>query len=48
MTIDEVTKPDPLKAQADNIKRQEQALKQKRARIGVQKAQQQLRSASQV
>ena len=48
MTIDEVTKPDPLKAQADNIKRQEKGLKQKKARIGVQKAQQQLLSANQV
>jgi len=48
MTIDEVTKPDPLKVQTDNIKRQERALKQKKARIGVQKAQQQLRSANQV
>lgn len=48
MTIDEITKPDPLKAQADNIKRQEKVLKQKKARIGAQKAQRQLRSANQV
>ena len=43
MTIDEVVKPDPFRQQAIAIKRQEKALKLKKAQIKSQQAQQQLR-----
>lgn len=45
MTIDEVTKPDPLKAQLERTKKAEQALKVRKAAIKTQQAQQQLRAA---
>ena len=45
MTIDEVTKPDPLKAKIDAVKRQEQSLKVRKANLKSQKAQSDLRTA---
>ncbi len=48
MTINEILKPDPRKLQADTVRRQEKELKRKKARIGLQRAQQKLRDAGQV
>ena len=45
MTIDEVTKPDPLKSELERNKKAEQALKVRKAAIKAQQAQQQLRAA---
>ena len=45
MTIDEVTKPDPLKAELMRNKKAEKALKVRKAAIKAQVAQQQLRAA---
>ena len=45
MTIDEVIKPDPLKAQMDAVKRDEKVLKLKKANLKSQKAQSDLRTA---
>lgn len=45
MTVDEVTKPDPLRAQLGRIKKSQQALKVRKAAIKTQQAQQQLRAA---
>lgn len=45
MTVDEVIKPYPLKAQMDAVKRQEQSLKVRKASLKSQKAQSDLRTA---
>ena len=44
MTIDEVIKPNPLKAQLERTKKAEQALRVRKAAIKTQVAQQQLRA----
>ncbi len=45
MTIDEVTRPDPLKAQLERTKKAERALKVKKATLKAQQAQDRLRDA---
>lgn len=45
MTIDEVTKPDPLGQQLDGIKRQQKVLKQRKLQVKAQQAQRQLRAS---
>ena len=45
MTIDEITKLDPLKAQLERTKKTERALNVRKATIKAQQAQQQLRAA---